>query len=217
NADRIEGPGRWGAIVALRAGGVAAGSHRGFRVAVRIRHPLPGGRHHRSAGCALPHLPARPFGPLERHPVTADHSLVAHELTLSYGDRTVIRDLDLELVPGRITVIVGANGSGKSTLLKSMARLLSPQSGSVVLEGTDTPRMPTTEVARILGLLPQSPIAPEGIIVSDLVGRGRHPHQGAFARWTVEDDRAVADALRMTSIVDLADRAVDELSGGQRQ
>ncbi|GAA4513519.1 ABC transporter ATP-binding protein [Brevibacterium yomogidense] len=149
--------------------------------------------------------------------MTTDHSLAARGLTLGYGDRTVIRDLDLELTPGKITVIVGANGSGKSTLLKSMARLLGPQAGSVVLDGKDIHRMPTKEVARILGLLPQSPIAPEGIIVSDLVGRGRHPHQGAFARWTAEDDRAVADALHVTSTVDLADRAVDELSGGQRQ
>ncbi|MGO1399484.1 MAG: ABC transporter ATP-binding protein [Brevibacterium yomogidense] len=149
--------------------------------------------------------------------MTYDHSLVAQDVTLGYGDRTVIRDLAVDLVPGEITVIVGSNGCGKSTLLKSMARLLTPQAGRVVLDGKDIHSMPTKEVARVLGLLPQSPIAPEGIIVSDLVGRGRHPHQGMFARWSAEDDRAVAEALMVTDTVDLVERPVDELSGGQRQ
>jgi iron complex transport system ATP-binding protein len=149
--------------------------------------------------------------------VTTDRTLVAKDVTLGYGDRTVIRELGLELSPGQITVIVGSNGCGKSTLLKSMARLLSPQSGHVLLDGTDIHSMPTKEVARILGLLAQSPIAPEGIIVADLVGRGRHPHQGMFARWSAEDDRAVAEALMVTNTTELADRPVDELSGGQRQ
>jgi iron complex transport system ATP-binding protein len=98
-----------------------------------------------------------------------------------------------------------------------MARLLQPRSGRVVLDGTDLHRLPTKQVARTLGLLPQSPAAPEGIAVADLVARGRHPHQGFLSRWTGEDEAAVADALRMTDIVGLADRAVDELSGGQRQ
>jgi iron complex transport system ATP-binding protein len=149
--------------------------------------------------------------------VTTDRTLVAKDVTLGYGDRTVIRELGLELSPGQITVIVGSNGCGKSTLLKSMARLLSPQSGHVLLDGKDIHSMPTKEVARILGLLAQSPIAPEGIIVADLVGRGRHPHQGMFARWSAEDDRAVAEALMVTNTTELADRPVDELSGGQRQ
>lgn len=149
--------------------------------------------------------------------MTTDHLLEARGLTLGYGDRTVIRDLDLQLPAGKITVIVGSNGCGKSTLLKSMARLLDPQGGTVVLDGRDIHRLPTKEVARLLGLLPQSPLAPEGIVVSDLVGRGRHPHQRAFARWSQADDQAVADALRVTGTEDLADRPVDELSGGQRQ
>ena len=149
--------------------------------------------------------------------MTTDHQLSAHDVTLGYGDRAVIRGLDIELVPGEITVIVGSNGCGKSTLLKAMARLLTPQAGRVVLDGRDIHSMPTKEVARVLGLLAQSPIAPEGIIVADLVGRGRHPHQGMFARWSAEDDRAVAEALMVTNTAELAERPVDELSGGQRQ
>jgi iron complex transport system ATP-binding protein len=120
-------------------------------------------------------------------------------------------------VPGRVTAIVGANACGKSTLLKSLSRLLKPASGQVLLDGKDVHRMPTKRLARTLGLLPQTPLAPEGITVSDLVGRGRHPHQGILARWTDADDEAVAAALDATHTAALADRPVDELSGGQRQ
>ncbi|HZY69035.1 MAG TPA: ABC transporter ATP-binding protein, partial [Devosia sp.] len=133
------------------------------------------------------------------------------------GERTIIDGLDLTIPPGKITAIVGANASGKSTLLRAMSRLLKPRSGGVILDGTAVHRMPARQLARTLGLLPQSPIAPEGITVSDLVGRGRHPHQGVFSRWTPADDEAVAAALEATDTIELADRAVDELSGGQRQ
>ncbi|MBM9467631.1 ABC transporter ATP-binding protein [Nakamurella sp. YIM 132084] len=125
--------------------------------------------------------------------------------------------MDLTVPPGAITVIVGANACGKSTLLRSMSRLLTPRAGRIVLDGKDVHRMPAKELARTLGLLPQSPIAPEGITVADLVGRGRNPHQGLFSRWTRQDDEAVAAALQATHTTDLADRSVDELSGGQRQ
>jgi iron complex transport system ATP-binding protein len=149
--------------------------------------------------------------------VTATHSLTAEELTLGYGERTVIEGLDLVVPAGRITAIVGANACGKSTLLRSMTRLLPPRAGSVLLDGKAVHRMPAKELARTLGLLPQSPIAPEGITVADLIGRGRHPHQRIFTRWNREDDAAVASALEATQTTELADRAVDELSGGQRQ
>jgi iron complex transport system ATP-binding protein len=149
--------------------------------------------------------------------VTTDHALEAQELTLGYGERTVIQDLDLVVPPGRITAIVGANACGKSTLLRSMTRLLAPRNGQVLLDGRAVHRLPAKELARVLGLLPQSPIAPEGITVADLVGRGRNPHQGLFSRWRTEDDAAVAAALEATQTTELADRAVDELSGGQRQ
>ncbi|MFF0224015.1 ABC transporter ATP-binding protein [Streptomyces sp. NPDC004629] len=149
--------------------------------------------------------------------MTASHTLATEDLTLGYGDRTVIEGLDLTLAAGSITVIVGANACGKSTLLRSMSRLLAPRSGRVVLDGKEVHRTPAKELARTLGLLPQSPVTPEGITVLDLVGRGRHPHQHAFSRWTAKDDAAVAAALEATQTSELVDRAVDELSGGQRQ
>ncbi|PJJ62395.1 ABC transporter ATP-binding protein [Compostimonas suwonensis] len=149
--------------------------------------------------------------------MTASHMLIAERLTLGYGDRTVIEGLELAMPPGRITAIVGPNACGKSTLLRSMSRLLAPREGQVLLDGGLVHRMPAKELARTLGLLPQSPIAPEGITVVDLVGRGRQPHQGIFSRWSAADDIAVAEALDATQTAELADRAVDELSGGQRQ
>jgi iron complex transport system ATP-binding protein len=143
--------------------------------------------------------------------------LAADALTLGYGDRVVVDDLDLAIAPGRVTAIVGANGCGKSTVLRAMARLIPPRAGRVVLDGRALGAVPSKEVARILGLLPQGPVAPEGIVVADLVGRGRHPHQGLLGRWSARDYEAVAQALEVTGIADLADRPVDELSGGQRQ
>ncbi|MFE2292178.1 ABC transporter ATP-binding protein [Streptomyces sp. NPDC059452] len=152
-----------------------------------------------------------------RGPVVADHTLEARDVRLGYGEREIVRDLSVTVPPGRITVIVGPNACGKSTLLRSMARLLAPSAGAVLLNGRSIQEMPTKEVASVLGILPQSPTAPEGITVSDLVGRGRYPHQGWFRRWSSEDDEAVAQALLSTDVLELADRPVDELSGGQRQ
>ncbi|PFG20224.1 ABC transporter ATP-binding protein [Serinibacter salmoneus] len=149
--------------------------------------------------------------------MTTSHTLRAEGVRLGYGERTVVPGLDLTVPAGKITVIVGANACGKSTLLRSMARLLKPQAGAILLDGEQIHRMRTKEVARVLGLLPQSPVAPEGIAVSDLVSRGRNPHQGMFTRWTAQDDEAVARALEATGTTELAERPVDELSGGQRQ
>ncbi|MBF4581617.1 ABC transporter ATP-binding protein [Curtobacterium sp. VKM Ac-2865] len=149
--------------------------------------------------------------------MTTAHDLRTTGLTLGYDDRTVIDDLSLELPTGRITAIVGANACGKSTLLRSMSRLLRPAGGQVLLDGRAVHQTPARELAKTLGLLPQSPIVPEGISVADLVGRGRHPHQRAFQRWSRADDDAVGTALDVTGTTELADRNVDELSGGQRQ
>jgi iron complex transport system ATP-binding protein len=149
--------------------------------------------------------------------MTTTHQLSADAVTLAYGDRTVVEKLSLDLAPGRITAIVGANGCGKSTLLRALARLIKPKDGQIVLDGVALASRNTKQIARTLGLLPQGPVAPEGIAVTDLVGRGRHPHQRLLARWTAHDYAAVADALDATGIADLADRSVDELSGGQRQ
>ncbi|WP_010146279.1 ABC transporter ATP-binding protein [Serinicoccus profundi] len=149
--------------------------------------------------------------------MTDSHTLRAEGVRLGYADRTVVEDLDLGIEPGRITAIVGANACGKSTVLRALSRLLRPGAGQVVLDGADIHRQPTKVVARTLGLLPQSPTAPEGIAVGDLVARGRSPHQRMLSRWSAADDLAVAQALELTGTGDLVDRAVDELSGGQRQ
>jgi iron complex transport system ATP-binding protein len=149
--------------------------------------------------------------------MTASHALVTENLSAGYGDAVVIDGLDLAVPPGQITAIVGANGCGKSTLLRAMSRLLAPTRGHVLLDGKEVHRIPSRELARKMGLLPQSPIAPEGITVADLVSRGRHPHHGMLSRWGRKDDEAVAHALDVTHIADLAERPVDELSGGQRQ
>lgn len=149
--------------------------------------------------------------------MSASHSLEARGLTLAYGDHVVVEGLDIQVPPGRITAIVGPNGCGKSTLLRGLARLLPARGGAVLLDGEDVRRRPSKEVARVLGLLPQHPIAPEGIAVADLVGRGRHPHQRLLSRWGAHDYEVVARSLAATGTADLADRAVDELSGGQRQ
>ncbi|MDH4442055.1 MAG: ABC transporter ATP-binding protein [Rhizobium sp.] len=145
------------------------------------------------------------------------HSLVATTLSAGYGQSLILDGLELTVPPNRITAIVGANACGKSTLLRVLSRLIKPRGGQVLLDGTSIHRLPTRELARRLGLLPQAPVAPEGITVADLVGRGRHPHHSLFGRWTQADDEAVADALNATRTADLADRPIDELSGGQRQ
>ncbi|WP_210439967.1 ABC transporter ATP-binding protein [Nocardioides xinjiangensis] len=148
---------------------------------------------------------------------TSQPRLEIERLTLGYGDREVVHDLDLVIAPGDVTAIVGPNACGKSTLLRSMTRLLPPRTGRVLLDGKEVHATPAKQLARRMGLLPQSPIAPEGITVGELVGRGRHPHQRVLARWSQADDRAVTAALRATDTLELMDRAVDELSGGQRQ
>jgi len=147
----------------------------------------------------------------------ARHELCARALGLAYDGAAVVHDLDLALPSRRITVIVGANACGKSTLLRGIARIMRPVAGAVTLDGRDIHRLPTREVATVLGLLPQHPHAPDGITVADLVGRGRHPHQGWLSLHSSDDDLVVAEALRATSTLDLAHRRVDELSGGQRQ
>jgi iron complex transport system ATP-binding protein len=143
--------------------------------------------------------------------------LVADRVTLAYDALEVARDLTVAIPDGKITCIVGANACGKSTLLRALARLLRPTSGTVLLDGESIHRLPTRVVATRLGILPQTPIAPEGITVADLVARGRHPHRNWFRQWTAADEQTVSDAMVATGTLDLADRPVDELSGGQRQ
>lgn len=149
--------------------------------------------------------------------MTIDHVLEAREVSLGYDATPVVTGVDLRVPPGRITVIIGANASGKSTLLRGLARLLSPRGGDILLDGESLRTRRSSDVARTIGMLPQSPVAPDGITVADLVGRGRHPHQGWFRRWNDADESAVDDALAATGTADLARRPVAELSGGQRQ
>jgi iron complex transport system ATP-binding protein len=146
-----------------------------------------------------------------------DVRLGARELSLGYGSTPIVDRLTVDIAAGAVTAIVGPNACGKSTLLRGLARLLTPTAGQVVLDGADITRLRTKEVARRLGLLPQSSIAPEGIIVADLVTRGRFPHQTMLRQYTRADQQAVAEAMAATGVTALAGRPVDELSGGQRQ
>ncbi|MDX1663265.1 MAG: ABC transporter ATP-binding protein [Candidatus Promineifilaceae bacterium] len=144
-------------------------------------------------------------------------NLQATGLSLAYDKERIIDELDLRVQPGRITALVGPNGCGKSTLLRGLSRLLPAESGAVLLDGQAIHELPSKEVARRLGILPQSPVAPEGLTVRELVVQGRYPHQGWMQRWRPEDEQAVQDALGLTKTTDLADRPLDTLSGGQRQ
>ncbi|MGW4446746.1 ABC transporter ATP-binding protein [Streptomyces sp. NPDC004682] len=150
-------------------------------------------------------------------PQAHEPRLTAHDLHLAYDGRAVVEGLELAVPTGRITAIVGANACGKSTLLRALARLLAPRQGAVELDGAALRSIPTRELARKLGILPQTPVAPEGLTVLDLVSRGRAPHQTWWRQWSKADEEAVHGALAATNLTDLADRPVDELSGGQRQ
>lgn len=138
-------------------------------------------------------------------------------MTLGYDKKIVAQDLSVTIPDGELTVIIGPNACGKSTLLRALSRLASPLQGQVWLDGEAIARYPTKEVARRLGLLPQSSHAPAGLSVSDLVARGRYPHQTLFGRWREEDEAAVQQAMEATGVADLAEQSVDTLSGGQRQ
>jgi len=143
--------------------------------------------------------------------------LSARGLTVGYGGDPVVHDLTVDIPDGQVTTIVGPNGCGKSTLVRTLARLMSPTSGQVVLDGAPITSLGTRDIATRLSLLPQSPIAPEGLLVRDLIGRGRHPHQRWFAQWSQQDEEVVVAAMAMTDTSDLRDRPLDQLSGGQRQ
>jgi iron complex transport system ATP-binding protein len=143
--------------------------------------------------------------------------LSIEDATLAYDERVVSEGLTVSIPPGRVTAIVGANACGKSTLLRALGRLLRPRAGTVLLDGKDIRDLSTREVATRLGILPQSPVAPAGLTVVDLVSRGRYPHQRLIRQWTADDEAAVAAAMAATRTLELATRRVDELSGGQRQ
>jgi len=143
--------------------------------------------------------------------------LEARSVSLAYDGTTIVPELTVAVPPGSFTVVIGPNACGKSTLLRGLSRLLAPAAGSVVLDGRDISSYPAKEVARRLGLLPQSALAPDGITVADLVGRGRYPHQSLLRQWSSADEIAVREALDATGTAELSARPVDALSGGQRQ
>lgn len=143
--------------------------------------------------------------------------LGARGLSAGYPGRRVIEDLDLQIAPGRMTMIIGANACGKSTLLGVLARLMAPTGGTVELDGVDVAGVSRRSFARTVGLLPQHPSAPDGITVAELVSRGRHPHRGVFQRWGAADSAIVDAAMERTGVSELAGRPVGDLSGGQRQ
>ncbi|WP_308312760.1 ABC transporter ATP-binding protein [Streptomyces sp. ISL-11] len=143
--------------------------------------------------------------------------LTAESVTLAYDGRVIAEDLSVAVPDNSFTVIIGPNACGKSTLLRALARMLKPAAGSVLLDGAAIGTYPARTVARTLGLLPQSSIAPDGITVADLVARGRYPHQGLLRQWSREDERITVESMTATGVEALADRPVDELSGGQRQ
>ena len=158
---------------------------------------------------------------MQVHPTKTDtgesYALTTRKLTLAYDQLIIIDELDLAIPTGKITALVGPNGCGKSTLLKGLGRLLKPRKGVVYLEGEAIAHQPTKAIARQLGLLPQSPVAPEGLTVRELVSQGRYPYQTWLQQWSKADERAVEQALTITEMTALSDRPLETLSGGQRQ
>lgn len=182
------------------------------------------------SGCSSPNIAAEdesPNPPSRRHPrdnhtrpapaATVSTDLRAEKCTLGYGQRLISSDLSVRIPPGSFTAAIDPNACGKSTLLRALSRLLAPHKGAVMLDGKEISRYPAKEVARRIGLLPQSSISPEGITVADLVGSGRYPHQKLRRQWSIQDELAVANALEATHLTELSSRLAEELSGGQRQ
>ncbi|UCR88901.1 ABC transporter ATP-binding protein [Mycetocola spongiae] len=158
-------------------------------------------------------IPASPIAA----PADAAHRLHARDVTIGYDGRVISENLSVRIPDGSFTVIVGPNACGKSTLLRGLSRLLKPSSGAVILDGREISSYGAKEVARRLGLLPQTSLSPDGITVAELVARGRFPHQKLLRQWSAADEAAVVNALEKTHTAELSARLVDELSGGQRQ
>ena len=154
---------------------------------------------------------------MQTNPHTSSSSFSGQDLHLSYGGPMIVEGLTITIPTQAITAIIGPNGCGKSTLLKALARILIPEKGKVEVNEVDIHSQSTKEIARQIGLLPQNPRPPDGITVSDLIQRGRYPHQGIFRQWSREDEASVNNALSLTGLTNFSDKPIDELSGGQRQ
>jgi iron complex transport system ATP-binding protein len=148
---------------------------------------------------------------------SAENEFVVDGLSVLYGDRVALDGVSTVLPAGKITAVIGPNGCGKSTLLRSLAGLVQPDRGSISLGGKDIGHIRTKQYARRVAVLPQSPIAPEGLTVADLVSRGRDPYRRWYDQWSRSDESLVLNTLRATGLEALADRPLDSLSGGQRQ
>lgn len=148
---------------------------------------------------------------------TMSAKLAGQRVSIAYGDRRIVEDLDLPVPERRFTALVGPNGSGKSTVLRTFAGLMTPSRGSILLDGRSIETLGTREMARRVGVLLQGPVAPEGLTVRDLVRQGRYPHRSLFGRWSESDQMACDEALMLTGMTTLADVPLDTLSGGQRQ
>lgn len=157
-------------------------------------------------------------GPAPQDGPPAAPELGARELVMSYPrGAPVIEQLTVDITPDAFTVILGPNACGKSTLLRALSRVLAPAGGQVLLDGRDVFSYSPKALARRVGFLAQSSLAPDGITVRELVARGRYPHQGLLRPWSVEDEKQVRTAMERTHVAALAKRPVTTLSGGQRQ
>ncbi|WP_308636557.1 ABC transporter ATP-binding protein [Paenibacillus silvisoli] len=145
------------------------------------------------------------------------NSFMTSKLNIGYEERLIVENLNIMIPKGKITALVGANGSGKSTILKTMARLMSPSAGTVLLDGKSIHKQSTKEVAKQLAILPQNPTAPDGLTVSELVSYGRFPYQKGFGSLSKEDRSVIQWSVEKTGMTEFADRPIDRLSGGQRQ
>ena len=148
---------------------------------------------------------------------TSMNAYEVRSLKTGYEDKIIIPDLSISIRQGAITTIIGENGCGKSTLLKTLGRILHPMEGEVLVKGQNVHKTSTREIAKIIGLLPQSPKAPNGLTVSEIVEYGRFPHKHKNSKMTPEDLAVIEESLEKTNLLDLKDRAINSLSGGQRQ
>jgi iron complex transport system ATP-binding protein len=143
--------------------------------------------------------------------------LYTNELNIGYGDHLIVKDLSVQIPDKKITTIIGSNGCGKSTLLKAITRIISHQSGHVLLDGEDISKGDTKELAKKMAILPQTPESASGLTVGELVSYGRFPHQKGMGRLSKKDYEVINWALEVTGTSDFKYRQVDSLSGGQRQ
>ncbi|MGE7919278.1 ABC transporter ATP-binding protein [Viridibacillus sp. NPDC093762] len=143
--------------------------------------------------------------------------LYTDDLSIGYGDRLIVKELSISIPDKKITTIIGANGCGKSTLLKTMTRIISQQSGAVLLDGENIAKQNTKDLASKMAILPQTPESVSGLTVGELVSYGRFPYQKGLGRLTKEDYDVIEWALDVTGTTEFKYRSVDSLSGGQRQ